>query len=90
MSLFAVIMSTPKPVLTAALKLALPDHFVVHDRLLVIRTDLAAKAIFDSVTLPDDERKGFIIVQITADYYGFAAKGFWDWLGTSFKGDRNG
>lgn len=90
MSLYSVITQVPKPALVASLKQHAADCFPVHETLTIVRSDGSAKALLDKLELSSDERRGLAIFQISADYYGFASKAFWDWLAAAFREDSVG
>jgi len=90
MSLFAITMHSPKPMLIAAVKSAGLTHYEVSDNLIVVRAKMSAKELTDSLAVHDTERNGLVIFQITADYYGYAAKAFWDWYAVQIREDAGG
>jgi len=80
---------SPKPVTISALQARYADHFRVSDAVLAFRapTPTNAKDILLGATIPEIERGGIIISQITGDYWGYHTKPFWDWLEAAFRSD---
>jgi hypothetical protein len=91
MSIYVVTFEAARPKTCAALKAAYPNHYEVHETALAIwaRTG-TAKDILLNLPMPEDERTGVVIFQITADYWGYSKKAFWDWLADTIRMDVNG
>lgn len=69
------------------------DHFVLSDKSWLVVADGSAAAIAQSlgVTVPDAQGVGssffghMLVVQITANYWGFGTSIQWEWLKSAFQ-----
>jgi len=92
MPVYLVSFDGPRPKLCEALKAAYPDHRVIHSYAMAINAPrgVSAKDILLNLEYPDAEKDSLVIFQVTADYWGYSKKTFWDWLAASFRSDTHG
>jgi hypothetical protein len=89
MAVYTLYSEAPKPATFAALQAKFPDNYKLSDTLLAFRAPSpgSAKDIILSLNTPDTERNSLLITQITADYWGYHSRPFWDWLQAAFRSD---
>ena len=86
MTIFAVLMPSPQPKLTEAIKTVFPkNHLSINDTQWLISTtgtvtELSAKLGIYDAAKPQSPASGDAVVFATSAYFGRAPATIWDWI----------